>query len=202
MLDIVENLSSENLNTGSDFYVKELLYHIHVYSNCIEITDLKNALKTGKKCKKYRLSFNDNHAKISFVNWLDDVNLKSFINSLFNGIYENRYIGANLNIREIKGVNVFSPFENIKPIKLPTKWTISHVWKGILSGQIKKVICTGKYSDDYSFDNATNYGKGEKDKISFAKELIEEAGGWHCYYDGINVCVNCHSFDNNILIFN
>ena len=107
----------------------------------------------------------------------------------------------NLDVREIKGVNVFSPFENIKPIKLPTKWTISHVWKGILSGQIKKVICTGKYSDDYSFDNWNNYGKGERDKISFARELIEDADGWYCFDNGNNICVDCHSFDNNILIF-
>ena len=203
MVKEIESLKKENLIIGSDFYVKESLCHIHIFSDCIYITNLKNALKRGKTCKRYCLSFkNSINIICSFNNWIDEINLDEFINNLFNGIYENRYTGMNLEVREIKGVNVFSPFENIKPIKLPTKWTISHVWKGILSGQIKKVICTGKYSDDYSFDNATNYGKGEKDKISFAKELIEEAGGWHCYYDGINVCVNCHSFDNNILIFN
>ena len=57
MVKEIESLKKENLIIGSDFYVKESLCHIHIFSDCIYITNLKNALKRGKTCKRYCLSF-------------------------------------------------------------------------------------------------------------------------------------------------
>ena len=57
MVKEIESLKKENLIIGSDFYVKESLCHIHIFSDCIYITNLKNALKIGKTCKRYCLSF-------------------------------------------------------------------------------------------------------------------------------------------------
>ena len=48
----------------------------------------------------------------------------------------------------------------IRPIKTPEKWTLPHVWKAILSGQIYMGQCDGRYTDDYAYDAAVDFKSG------------------------------------------
>src|SRR5690606_6225857 len=98
-------------------------------------------------------------------------------------------------------------FVKIKPIKKPEKWTVAHVWKAILAGQIYKGVKDGYYTDDYAHDAAVNFKTGSRIHLpSLAKKVIENPSGWRVYVDkeenGITqLSFNCHSFDCNTLYF-
>lgn len=200
--DSLDNLSL--LNNYHDSFVKDANIKIRLYDNCMYITDLANALKVGKTCRQYVVMMEDtncNDFSVQFLNWLDDWGFSEFIESLFNDF--TKFRGIAVTVRDLKAVNVFSPFVQIKPIKLPEKWTLPHVWKAILAGQIKKDVCDGRYTDDYANDAACNYERGELDLIHLARKLIESPSGWWVRTqkeaEGLALSVNCHHFDNNTL---
>lgn len=107
----------------------------------------------------------------------------------------------------LKSMNVFTPFKEIKPIKVPDKWTLPHVWKAILSGQIYEGHCDGRYTDDYAYDAAVDFRSGVRLYLpSFAKELIESPSGWRVYADHtdgdqVQLSVDCYTFNLNTLQF-
>lgn len=185
-------------------YFADICALMWFYSGQVRITDLSNALLTGKTCKSVTLDFHDNMPPTCEV-----FNTGAHT---FKDVYQRYFIGketdgATRYESEQKSIETFSPFRQIKPIKTPSKWTISHVWKAILSGQIYSGKVDGRYSDDYAYDNATNFSEGRGiDLISFAAKLIDSKSGWDVRpvnQDGskVTLSVNCYSFNMNTFYY-
>jgi len=102
---------------------------------------------------------------------------------------------------------MFSPFVKVKPIKVPKKWTLAHVWKAILSGQITHGKINMILTDDYARDAADNFHiDKEIDLMQFARELVTDPDGWRVYRMGdsedvIELGLSCYSFDLRTLYF-
>ena len=192
-------------------YFADIKAYIHFYNDSIVLIDLTNALKTGKECNRYsiNLSVHDNSKSILTILWNTAKleTLKQFHNAVITDQLNNIetltiYKGTQ------KSINTFSPFVKIKPIITPKKWTIAHVWKAILAGQIFKGVKDGHYTDDYAYDAACNFGTGSRlHTISMAEKLIESPSGWWVCVDKIKddgtiiLGVNCHSFDSNTFYY-
>ena len=164
----------------------------------IYVTDLTNALKPGKEVTQY--IFAGDMWEVLFFTYDEPVS------AVLEKLYRQEVRNIEYRARTLKALRVFSPFAKIKPITPPKKWTIPHVWKAILSGQITKGQTDMRLTDDYAYDAATNFGKGEIDVLSFAKKIIEDPSGWWVSVDKetdtkIQLSVNCHSFDFKTLIF-
>ena len=84
-------------------------------------------------------------------------------------------MGIKFNEYELKACRVISPFVAVKKQDF-TKGIINgaKLAKAILAGQVKEIVCTGRYTDDYYDDAKRNFCKGRKitDFLKFADELI------------------------------
>ena len=201
--------SEMELNSRVSGYFADINAYIHFYADSAVIIDLTNALKTGKECKRYSIRKNVWDDSKSILTELWNVGKIETVKAFYNAV-----TAGTLNIEtleicagEEKGINTFSPFVEVKPIKTPNKWTIAHVWKAILSGQIFKGVKDGHYTDDYAYDAACNFGIGlGLNLISFAEKIIESPSGWWVSAgetkNGITpLSFNCHSFDSNTLYY-
>jgi len=201
--------SDFEINNNHGGYFSDINAYVHFYCDSCVIIDLSNALQTGKECKRYSISLIDRYNRENYlVCDLWNVNHIETFKQLYDAIISNQPLkGITIDTGDTKGINTFSPFTEIKPIKTPTKWTISHVWKAILSGQIYKGVKDQHLTDDYAGDAADNFGTGRSlDLPYFAESLICHSSGWHVYVDKeengiIQLSVNCHSFDYNTLYF-
>jgi hypothetical protein len=202
----------EFLNTTGTAYFKEENMKVARYSGFDDwvITDLTHALKGGKSCREYTIKSEKGvHGNLVVTNFIhkffgsDLKKLWTFCSALpFQESYDPvRTDGLEIYRREIKSIRVFSPFNlsTIKPLKkMPEKWTLSHVRAVIVNNQFEELKCTGVYTDDYAFDDAVNYRKGEiKAPLSFIKDIIERPSGWWTSFNGGSVKVCCHTFNNN-----
>jgi hypothetical protein len=198
--------SNIELDAYNSYYFADINAYIHFYRDSAVIIDLTDALKAGKTCKRYYIEHKE--WKNEGI-WCDLVN-----NGIrtFTELYNRAITGLNIDtlrvtITEEKAINTFSPFVEIKPIKKPEKWTIAHVWKAILAGQIYKGVKDGYYTDDYAHDAAVNFKTGSRIHLpSLAKQVIEHPSGWRVYVDKeengiIQLSFNCYSFDCNTLYF-
>lgn len=166
----------------------------------VVIRDLTNAMTPGKECPELELSLKNRQS----------ANIITGDMRTFREIYDRLFVSresSDLDVyafnRTMKSMHTFTPFKQIKPIKTPKKWTLPHVWKAILSGQIFEGHCTGRYTDDYAYDAAVNFHEGRELNLpSFAKELIEDPSGWSVSPwkvngETITLSVCCYSFDMN-----
>jgi len=210
MVNILLNLSNDDLLRNRDNYLKELCVHLKFFANSLYITDLKNALKTGKVCKTYIVSSQNCQSSFDFFffNWLQrrDMKVSEFMQGLLAGNYNSAKTDLNISIREGKGIRTYSPFSEVKPIKIPSKWTIQHVWKAIIAGQISYGICNGVYTDDYAYDAASNFRQGEINVLNLAKKIIKSPSGWWVtatapQNGNIKLSVNCGQFNYNTVFF-
>lgn len=199
-------------------YVKDCNIHIQRWrgSEQYTITDLTNAMQPGKVCVSYTFEADErtrNNCEV--INWLrpNFGDSLPMLLLLCNGLdwVEGQYgtaphniDGINVYKRDKESKKVFSPFAKLPALKAePAKWTLPHVFKALLNGQFSTLKCTGKYSDDYAYDNAVNYGKGEfSDRAAdFVRRIMESPSGWRTYGNKGNVSVCCHSFDCNEFTF-
>jgi hypothetical protein len=201
--------SDIELNSNISGYFADINAYIHFYADSAVLIDLTNALKTGKECNRYLISKNVWDDRKSVITELWNIAKIETVKAFYDAIITN-----SLNIETLKvetgsqkSINTFSPFVEIKPIKTPSKWTIAHVWKAILAGQIYKGVKDGHYTDDYARDNANNFNKGcSLHTTTLANKLIEHPSGWWVSVDKeengiIQLSVNCHSFDYNTLYY-
>ena len=145
---LYDHVGSEKIYKSSDIempnnhggYFADIKAYIHFYGESAVIIDLANALKTGKDCNRYsiRLANYDREKSLSCELW--NVNKIKTFKELFEAITT----GKTLNNMAIesgiqKGINTFSPFVEVKPIKTPSKWTVEHIWKAILQDRYIKV---------------------------------------------------------------
>lgn len=187
---------------GGYFY--DVNAYVWFYDGSAVVYDLENALQTGKTCTRYSINQTEwkGNDRWSILNPFQDAGCKNFndvVMAIKNG---NEIDGISVQKSESKAIGVFSPFVKIKPIKIPAKWTKAHVWKAILAGQIFKGEVDGYYTDDYAYDNATNFSTGRPVHLpTLAKDLIESSSDGIRIYptnerDGvIALSVNNYSFD-------
>ena len=96
-------------------------------------------------------------------------------------------------------LRVFNPnhldrYNSLK--EAPKKWTIAHAIRALVNKQAS-AYRNYYYSDDYAYDAASNYRKGDIDALTLAKELIENPSEWWASDNGENkVTVCCHSFES------
>ena len=215
--NIISTINADNIcdvhNTHASQYLEDDNLYVHFYHGSVKIIDLVNALKRGADCDEFTVQgdFNNDSASKFFHEFQYDIKrLMSFLRALkFN---KSRYGGnEGVNYGEViiyksslKGIRVFSPFnlDQIKPLKSePKKWTITHVIRALLNGQYKSLKCNGVYTDDYAYDAAMNYRKGEiSDGQAFAQRILESPSGWWAYQQDESVSICCHSFDSNSFV--
>lgn len=208
----VDVLRESNL-TIFDFrygYYADINAYVYFYNNSATIIDLSNAMKTGKTCTKYHIAqaeWKDNDF-CTFYNLITSNGIKT-VNEFYQAVIENRELnGLTISKSEKKSIDVFSPFVKVKPIKTPTKWTRTHVWKAILSGQIFRGETNYHYTDDYALDAAYNYCEGcGVDLIDLAQDIIESSCSGFTVYAGeetdgiVPVSFHTYSYDCKTLYF-
>ena len=184
MTMVVNNLNDMTIARNEHAaYIHDCNVLLKLYGDSVAIIDLDNALKAGKTCKKYCFTFADaDNGYYGLYCFLDDLPFAEFINNCRAGNYSrnsNRLelMGIKFNEYELKACRVISPFAAVKKQDF-RKGIISgaKLAKAILADQIKEIICTGRYTDDYYYDAKRNFCKGRKitDFLKFADELITQ----------------------------
>lgn len=187
------------LNTRESGYYAEQNVMVHFYYGSIQITDLTNAMKTGKECTQKVFRADKNYTNFTDIqNDLTDLGIETLPDLLKATELE----GYTCREYSQKGVHTFSPFVEVKPIKEPTKWTASHLAKAILSGQVYHGITEGRYSDDYARDAEENYGRGRPVHLEeVARSLIEDGkSGLHFRHEELEdgtteISLSTYSYD-------
>ena len=173
--------SDIEINTYNSYYFADINTYMHLYRDSALVVDLTNALRPGKFCVKYYINSDDNNELFTKLLNGGIATFKKLYNTIIAGLDID---GITVTTTEQKGINTFSPFVKVKPIKKPKKWTIAHIWKGILSGQIYRGVKNGHYTDDFAHDATVNFQKGSELHLSsLAKELIEHPSGWRVRVD-------------------
>lgn len=164
-----------------------------------------NAYKRGKIC--YRMSFEAKEENVGFQEFTNEI---TYFCDLMTE-YENSEVTKEVTLNGEKYTLYFSTekamsvppvsYEHIKPLKeAPSNWTKTHVIKLLANNQFKNFKKKSRYTDDYAYDAATNYGEGlEMSAKEMIKELIRFPSGWWFRQQGNTLSINCHSFDYNEL---
>lgn len=195
-------------------YIKQNLKVSTWNNSSITFLDLTNAGKAGKECDRLTIQTNSNDPQV----YCDIVhNMNSATNGqlsledietmeqafLFADMAEALH-NASIFISREKAIRVFpvNDLSRIKPLKaVPNKWTVAHVVKALVNNQYEFLRCEGKYTDDYAYDNAANFQRGELPKdaaLAFAKDIYESPRGWWASAKENNiVSICCHTFDLN-----
>lgn len=167
------------------FFQEEQLYFRRTFGgDTITLLDLRNAQKTGERCQEWRIS-PDYFEKASLSALLDREGVETVSQLL--AFCKSGKVSDGLSIyeREYKGVDVFSPFVEVKPLKsLPEKWTKRNFTQALMSGQLYHGEVDFRYTDDYAYDAAVGFRSGVRlDMPSFAKN---EIGDW-------SSCTSCYT---------
>lgn len=207
------------LQIGDTVFIENDQLKVHMYNGTMIITDISNALKTGKDCVKYSIKnevWGDNEGLYRFIHEygydfkqiFEDLENVSFVAyEKWDGYEEKDFKGMKVYKSTEKAIRVFSPFnlKYLKPLKeTPKKWTVRHAVRLVVNGQYENLKCNGVYTDDYAYDAAVNYRQGEiKNGLAWIKGIIESPSGWwvsdRCGNDTeLSIC--CHSFDSNSLV--
>lgn len=219
------NLDIDVVYSRDDYFVADLGVKVGKYGSFesfykIIITDLTNAAKSGKTCATWTIC-QDGRAISNYADYkcpsdmlkavCGSSDISEVVEVLRSGNYKETAENITVYTSERKGVNVFSPFASIKPVKVPTKWTISHIWKAIYTGQIVAAHRDYRYTDDYAYDAASNFGEGDlsgEALAELAEDIIENNySGWWVHLDKIDengryiIDLGLHSFEGWTLVF-
>ena len=180
-------LKDGNVSLGTymeAFCEKEKLYFRRTYGgDSMTIYDLSHAQKVGKTCDCWTIygGWNDT---TSLFSRLEKEGIHT-ISELADACKEGTDIGnISIHLRTHKGLDVFSPFVEVKPLeKVPEKWTKRNFTQALMSGQLFRGEVSYHYTDDYAMDAANNFGTGRGFHMAaFAKR---EVGDW-------GSCTNCY----------
>lgn len=191
-------------------YVESEQLAVTLYENALNVRTLDNALKRGKTVIKHTTYFQkgsfDGREIMNEYMFFLKINFAELIERAVANDLPDIDDGSVKNLHnEEKAVRVFSPFAKPKKVNLHSKWTIDKVAKAILSGQVTQGVQDMALTDDYAYDAAVNFRKGELfDLLDFAKELTESPSGWWLRVDEtednkIKLRVACHHFDYRTL---
>jgi hypothetical protein len=218
-IDTTPNLAgiSAGLNIRGTMFVKDVLlsyrFAFGPWEARLTVQDVANAGKTGKTCARGTVEFSQKDPNSSdalqglmdfvrahdgdFRKILETIAQKPY--GMRGGYRESHHEGnATFHFATEQANRVYSPFATYKPLtEKPAKWTLTHAIRALWNGQAENLQCNGRYTDDYAYDAASNYGKGAiSNARAFAKQLIESPSGWRAVDEGENgmVGVHCHSF--------
>lgn len=201
-MKIYESLSNVTINSmpyGETCYFKKenvsvIGCHTHGESFEFLVTDLTNAMKP-KKCEGYRYTFK-----------FDDDAANEITSPFYDSMETLIDIESHRQPYSVKGSSTFSPWAKLNPVtKMPKRWNLGHLRNLIANDQIVKAVKNGRYTDDYAFDNANDFGRGNMDPVPFVQEIVEHNGGWRIYQEAVEdnglvrLSVCCHLFDLNTI---
>lgn len=157
-----------------------LIRHSWGYDDCIIVTDLENAGKSGKTCKNWRIYTEKKNDLVS-NHLFQSENIHNCA-ELLQALREGKWLkSVTVYPSEDKGIEVFTPFQEVKPLKeMPQEWNKRNFTQALLSGQIYMGHVDYHYTDDYALDAAYDFQKGVGINIPvFARDVVE---GWHSTY--------------------
>lgn len=157
-------------------YIRDLnVYYRRTYGgDYLAITDLEGAGKPGAECRTW--SFNPPFGSDLYMQLYNKENIKTvaeLVKALQDG-HEFQYV--KMHEGKQKGIDVFSPFLETKPLKkTPTKWNKRNFTQALLSGQIYRGTLDEHLTDDYAMDAAYNFGTGTPLSIpAAARRAVED----------------------------
>ncbi len=179
-------------------------FSIHVLGGgSIHLVDVTNAAKRGKKCTVVRVDVpwetrQETNAQCVFFN---SIRLHNWnIERLFDAIVADPS-GHGASIDQKDAIRTYSPYSKPLPLKAtPKKWTVELAIRALMNGQFEGLRCNGVYTDDYAYDAASNFNRGEiQNAEAFAARVMSCPSGWRVWpnSDGSILHLNCHSFDSN-----
>ncbi len=215
MIIISKNQTVEPIdlcNSFDELYFEAVTVKMERFREQVRITDLSNAMKSGKVCRTYSLNDTEEGGAL---NWLygRGFDWSLIFKELAALAWTDRVRefdpiqveGAKVYMDDMKAIRVYSPFNLavMKPLKEePKKWTLRHVLRALINNQARELVCNGQYSDDYAGDAARNFGQGEiPNAKAFAKRIMESPSGWWTHGAQSRVSICCHHFDSNSFIF-
>ncbi len=197
--DTVYESAKIPLDLPQNGYFADENVRVHFYYGSIHITDLTNAMQTGKTCLKTVFSAKEYSSNFTNMRFLLE---NQGINTVHGILSAENLDGFTKREYNQKGVRIFSPFVEVKPVKEPKKWTASHLAKAILSGQIFHGSNEGRYTDDYARDAECNFGRDQPvDLLDVARDFVEAGGsGFYIKHEVLEdgtteISVAKHSFD-------
>lgn len=213
MINRFENSNMELFelcNTRDDLYFPELKICIHSYATSVVIIDLNNAMKRGAFCKRWLFSVNRWHMDENRLVITDYLTMAAngsdtvaeLVDFLRSGEEFTEVDGLTVEIGERKATSVYSPFAEVKPVKLGERLNAATIAKAILSGQITGGRTDERLTDDYAMDAAYDFYRGDIDISLFAKKLIESPRGWRFWWKDNSqneICAACGYFDYKTL---
>ena len=193
-----------------DLYFSDSLISARPYRNSLVIIDLANAMQNGKTCTRWLFSVSPWHmdtSKLSFTAYImmaapECDTLAELVAWLRAGKPLQEVDGLTVSVGGQPGNRTFSPFAPIKPVKLGDRLSAATIAKAICAGQIVAGRTDGRYTDDYAFDAATDFGRGEIDVQAFAQDIYENPRGWRFWWHDDTrreIVAACHTFDYKTL---
>ena len=160
------------------FFEKENLYFRRTFgADHITFLELQNAQKTGTSCKEWHIY--PVFGSVATLSSLLSQNDIEDLNDLWSFCRSGKSIdGITISTQEHKGVDIFSPFVEVKPLKeLPEKWTKRNFTQALMSGQLYRGDVAYRYTDDYAYDAAVGFRTGVGLNMpSFAKKAVGDWG--------------------------
>ena len=198
------------LNQYDDLYFEGLNVSAHPYRDSLGMIDLVDAMKPGKRCARWFFSVSPWKMDADRLCMTEYVEMAAPECDTLAELVA--WLRAGKPLHEVDGLAVdtgaqasnrtFSPFAPVKPVKLGERLNAATIAKAIRAGQIVAGRTEGRYTDDYAFDAATDFGRGEIDVQAFAQDIYEHPNGWSFWWhdDTRRVIVAaCHTFDYKTL---
>lgn len=180
-----------NVNSRDRQYFShnQRLYRVFCGDHYFIIVEITHAGRRGKICNELSFRANDkdpdSHLKI----------LLQYLETLFEAT-TSEILPRELMQPEIKTQGTFY-FHKVQAIKIcppdwsiirplekePKKWTIPHVVRALVNGQFEDLQRDYRYTDDYAWDNATNFGEGFIGNFNLAEEIISIDLHWTVFKD-------------------
>lgn len=193
-----------------DLYFSDALVCVHPYSDSLVIIDLANAMQNGKTCTRWLFSSRPWHmdtSRLCLTEYIEMAapecdTLAELVAWLRAGKPLQEADGLTVSFGEQPSNRTFSPFAPVKPVKLGDRLTAGTIAKAIRAGQIVAGRTDGRYTDDYAFDAATDFGRGEIDVQAFAQDIYENPRGWRFWWHDDTrreIVAACHTFDYKTL---
>lgn len=173
-------------SVGSKGYYADINAYIWCNYNSAVVIELDNAMKRGKECKRYSIYSRNQDSHCYLVNECKINSPRALYDFVRSG---NKLPGdGELTVVSEKGVDVFSPFVSVSPLKeLPEKWKKGDLVKAIMSGQVFSGVLDQRLTDDYAYDAAVNFGSGRRVNLpGQAADLVESCRDCYIRSEGVD----------------
>lgn len=183
------------------------LHYRHRNTASLVIEDLSNAHLRGEETVRYHIEQDYDAPDCALLNW-EWMNRtpESLLNYLHSTDIDMHQVNAHrlndyLKVYKgtTRGVNSWNPnrLDRIKPLKSrPKKWSIPNVIRALVNKQ-GHLHLDERLTDDYAWDAATNFGRGDYDPHALAEDLVTTPSGYRAWIrdsDNNALVIACHHF--------